>query len=385
MKQQTQINKIEWKEIALGEIFDFENKTGIKAGEGLEKGKYKFFTSSDNQSKFLDKFNFDGEHLIFSTGGKAGLHYCNEPFSVSNDCFIVKVKGHSTKLIYYLLKSKIYLLEKGFKGAGLKHLSKDYLKRIKVKLPFMSDGTPDLKEQEKIVSILEKNEGQLKKVEKTEKLLNEYLKCVFYELFGSTISNDRKYPLKKLKDVCFKITDGTHKSPPNSEQGDYPYVTAKNIKKNGLDLTNLTYISKAHHMEIYKRCNPEKGDVLYIKDGATTGIAVINNLEFEFSLLSSVALLKPSKDLETIYLTHYLNDPQVYHLIRNSMGGVAITRLTLKKIEQIKIPLPPLPLQQKFAKVVEQIEEMKENLNQTKQNAKELFNSLMSKAFKGEL
>src|SRR3989344_2331525 len=148
--KQTQINKIEWKEIVLGEIFEFENKTGIKAGEGLEEGKYKFFTSSDNQSKFLDRFNFNGEHLIFSTGGKAGLHYCNEPFSVSNDCFIVKLHNQYTKFIYYLLKSKIYLLEQGFKGAGLKHLSKEYLKKIRIRLPF-SNGKPDLKEQERIV------------------------------------------------------------------------------------------------------------------------------------------------------------------------------------------------------------------------------------------
>ena len=54
-------NKIlkDWKEIELGDIFSFEKKSNIKAGENQKEGKYKFFTSSDVQSKFIDKAVFD--------------------------------------------------------------------------------------------------------------------------------------------------------------------------------------------------------------------------------------------------------------------------------------------------------------------------------------
>jgi type I restriction enzyme S subunit len=54
-------------------------------------------------------------------------------------------------------------------------------------------------------------------------------------------------------------------------------------------------------------------------------------------------------------------------------------------MKKFEIPVPPIPLQQKFAKIVEQTEKMKENVRKTKQNSEELFNSLMQKAFKGEL
>src|SRR3989344_2308094 len=297
--KQTQINKIEWKEIVLGEIFEFENKTGIKAGEGLEEGKYKFFTSSDNQSKFLDRFNFNGEHLIFSTGGKAGLHYCNEPFSVSNDCFNVKVKSHSTKFVYYLLKSKIYLLERGFKGAGLKHLSKDYLKKIKVKLPFLPNGSPDLKEQERIVNILEENERQIKRVGKAGDLLDEYLKSVFYEMFYR-----KGFAIKLLGEVCTKITDGTHDTPKRTKEG-VLFITGKNIRPFRLDLSEVEYVSKEDHKIIYSRCNPEFNDVMYTNIGANVGTAVRNPFKIEFSM-KNVALLKPNKnELLPHYLEHF--------------------------------------------------------------------------------
>src|SRR3989344_8724698 len=101
-----------WEEVELGEIFIFETKSGRKAGEGSETGKYKFFTSSSKQSKFIDEYDFDGEHLIFATGGQAGIHYCNQRFSASNDCFVVKVNNKIlTKYVYCYLFGKIYILE----------------------------------------------------------------------------------------------------------------------------------------------------------------------------------------------------------------------------------------------------------------------------------
>src|ERR1035437_2832951 len=96
-----------------------------------------------------------------------------------------------------------------------------------------------------------------------------------------------------LGDSCLLITDGTHHSPKNDSEGEFRYITAKNIKLYGLDLTNVTYVNADTHAQIYRRCPPKKGDILYIKDGATTGIAVINPLDEPFSLLSSVALIRP--------------------------------------------------------------------------------------------
>lgn len=101
------------------------------------------------------------------------------------------------------------------------------------------------------------------------------------------------WKIVRLGDVCEKITDGTHHSPANGPVGDFMYVTAKNIKPWGLDLKNISYIDAKTHREIYARCDVRKNDILYIKDGATTGRAALNTLDEEFSLLSSVGVLRP--------------------------------------------------------------------------------------------
>src|SRR3989344_4245504 len=125
-----------WKEVELGDIFNFQKKSNIKAGDNQKEGRYKFFTSSDIQSKFIDKAVFDGEYLIFSTGGSAGVHYCNEKFSTSTDCFVVKVTNNLiAKYVYYYLFKNIHILDAGFKGAGLKHISKEYIKKIRIIFP----------------------------------------------------------------------------------------------------------------------------------------------------------------------------------------------------------------------------------------------------------
>ena len=159
----------------------------------------------------------------------------------------------------------------------------------------------------------------------------------------------------KISDVVDKLTDGTHNSPKSYPSGAYMYVTAKNIKKNGLDLSNITYVTEDIHREIYSRCNPQKGDILYIKDGATCGISTINNLDEEFSLLSSVALIKPNKSVLNTYINLFLQSDFCYRNVRDSMKGVGITRIILKQMELWDIPLPPYAEQKRIVTSAEQL------------------------------
>ncbi len=381
MKQQTQLNKIEWQEVEFRDIFTFEEKTGIKAGEGLDEGRYKFFTSSDLQSRFIDKFNFGGEHLIFSTGGRAGLHYCNEPFSVSNDCFTVKVNGHSTKFIYYLLKSKIYLLERGFKGAGLRHLSKDYLKNIRIRLPFFN-GIPSLKEQERIVSILEQAEELKQKGKEAEELLDEYLKSVFVEIFVK-----KKFTKEILNNNCDKIcvsyVGPCDKYYTSSEKG-VPMIRTGNLKENYLDLTELKYVTREFH-EKNKKSQLHPKDLLIARHGANGQAALVPNNLKEANCLNVVIIRINREKYNPLFLQFLFNSKNTLTQISGKTGGSTQSVINTRAIQNLSLIRPPLPLQQKFASIVEQVEKMKENIKKTKQNSGELFDSLMQKAFRGEL
>ncbi len=168
----------------------------------------------------------------------------------------------------------------------------------------------------------------------------------------------------KLGTAAKKITDGTHHSPENFPTGDFMYLSAKNIKPWGIDLSSATYISKAVHDEIYARCDPEFGDILYIKDGATTGVLAINTIRDPFSLLSSVGVIKPSCGLTSEYLALVLRSPFFYQAMRDGMSGVAITRVTLSKLGDAKFPLPSLAEQSRIVTRVTQLRRLCADLRQ---------------------
>lgn len=150
------------------------------------------------------------------------------------------------------------------------------------------------------------------------------------------------------------LVDGTHHSPESYPEGDYRYITAKNIKEHGFDFSNISYISSLDHKEIYSRCSVVKNDVLYIKDGATAGIAMVNNLEDEFSLLSSVALIRPRKNiLRPNYLKHHLNASVFKNEMLNRLSGGAMTRFTIDGISRFNILIPPLEEQDRIVELID--------------------------------
>jgi type I restriction enzyme S subunit len=154
---------------------------------------------------------------------------------------------------------------------------------------------------------------------------------------------------RRLGDVCDRIMDGTHFSP-KSKSGSCLYLTSKNIQNGIIDLSNISYISEEEHKQIYKRCPVLKNDVLLTKDGVNTGNCAINNLDFEFSLLSSVAVLRVNQSLlNHRFLYQLVLSEKTQRIITGAISGQAITRITLEKIGNFSVWVTNLLEQQKIA------------------------------------
>ena len=279
------------------------------------------------------------------------------------------------KYLFYFLKRNTEYLNALGRGATFKEISKSIVENIEIPLP-------ELSEQYEIVKILDKIRNLIRKLQRQQDKLDELVKSRFIEMFGDPVFNPLGWKKKTLKEVCIKLNDGTHFSPESFDTGEYKYVTAKNIKISGFDFTNITYVPEEVHKPIYERCNPELGDVLYIKDGVTTGIAMVNTLEEEFTLLSSVALLKQDRRIiNGHFLAALLNNENMYTDIRSNMGGAAITRLTIAKLNTIKVILPPIELQEQFASFVTWTDKSKMAVQQSLNKLELLKKSLMQKYF----
>ena len=239
--------------------------------------------------------------------------------------------------LYSILGSRpvIAQFEQSATGGVVNNLNSEIVRGVQIPLP-------PLNVQKEIVAEIE---GYQKVINGARAVLDNYRPHI-------TIHPD--WPMVELGRACEKIMDGTHFSPPNTETGDRLYITSKNIRENYLDLSNVSYISEEDHRAIYSRCPVRNGDVLYIKDGANTGLATINTLTVEFSLLSSVAVMRGKSDmLDNRYLAFFLNTDRGRQNMLSMISGVAITRLTLTKLNAAMIPLPPLAIQQQIVAEIE--------------------------------
>ena len=219
-----------------------------------------------------------------------------------------------------------------------------------------------------------------------EKFADGSVKCIEDEI---PFELPEGWSWARLGTVCSKVTDGTHHSPNNYPIGEYKYVTAKNIKLNGIILEDITYVTAEVHKEIFSRCNPEFGDILYIKDGATSGIATINTLHEEFSMLSSVALLKPAYGIDNWYMCYAMQSPYFYTITRGNMKGVGITRITLNMLVSRLIPVPPLQEQKQISVKCRELISLSSNIENDKEFIRQILSETKSKildlAIRGKL
>ena len=189
------------------------------------------------------------------------------------------------------------------------------------------------------------------------------------------------WEVSSLGKCCSKITDGTHDTPQQVRSG-VPYLTAIHVKKNYIDFENCYFLPESIHAEIFKRCNPEQGDVLMVNIGAGVATTALVNVNYEFSL-KNVALLKPNTQK---LVGEYLNQSQIYRketIAKSLLSGGAQPFLSLSQIGRIKIALPPEPEQRSIATALSDMDELLGGLDRLITKKRDLKQSAMQQLLTG--
>ena len=162
----------------------------------------------------------------------------------------------------------------------------------------------------------------------------------------------------KLGEICRKITDGSHFSPKEVEDG-YPMFSVKDMKEFGFSYDDVKKISAEDFYKLKNSgCVPEKNDVLVAKDGSYLKESFVCEETKNEAILSSIAIFKPKMELvNPIFLSYLFKTPSVYEYVkRGCVSGTALPRIVLKAFKEIDLFLPPLPTQQKIATVLSSLD-----------------------------
>lgn len=368
-------------------LFWFGPKSNIKAGEGLEKGRFPFYTSSPKLTKWIDREQHFDEALIFGTGGLASVHFEDQPFSTSTDCIVTITtnKEIKTKFVYYYLFGNIHLLERGFKGAGLKHISKKYIENLDI--PVLPIET-----QNKIVTILDKASSLVTKREESIQMLDELLRATFLNMFGDPKANPHNFPIRSLPDFYIDKKNGTKCGPFGSalKKDEYielgvPVWNMDNISKDGKfnSIPNL-FISEEKYGELvnYSTYN---NDIIISRAGTVGKMCVVKS-DFTNSIISTNLIRLRFNDelLPSYFVALMLYCKGGVGRLKKGGDG-AFTHMSTGILDSLEFPYPDKDLQLKFEAKQLHFAEIITRLKTSLLEFDTLLKSLVQKVYNGQL
>lgn len=365
---------------SLSTEFSFLPKTGRAASFASADGVFPFFTSSQDTVKRTAQADCYGPALVFGTGGSASIHFVDGPFSASNDCYVCKPNSgtmEDAKFAYYFLKSNIHLIEEGFKGAGLRHVSKKHL--LELEIP--ADEAIDI---HRVVAILDMANAIRRKREQANALADNFLRSAFLEIFGDPSSNPNGHPVKHFETILLMpLRNGISPSSKGNISANVLTLSAitgdrfdADQSKEGKFVEPISAKDTVNRSDFYICRGNGSADLIgkgYFADRDIGGTA------FPDTMIA--AKPDPSK-VTRAYLEKLWNSS----FIRNQIRAAARTTNGTFKINQtaagaIQIPVPALSDQIRYEAIVDHVGQAMSKLAY----GDDLFPALSQRAFRGEL
>lgn len=265
---------------------------------------------------------------------------------------------------------------------------------INLQLPKYLEGVqvplPPLPQQQKIANILDAADALRQNDKALIEKYDELTQALFLDMFGDPVSNPKGWEKVELKECTSKIGSG---STPRGGKETYltegiALIRSLNIYDNEFKYKNLAYISQEQADKL-KNVIVESSDVLFNITGASVcRCSIVPDDVLPARVNQHVSILRPLKEkLSSSFLSHLLisENVKIKLLGVGAFGGAIMEAITKEQLEKFNIILPPIQLQKKFAERVAVIEEQKAIAQKQLEKSEELFNSLLQKAFKGEL
>ncbi|HFK1427622.1 restriction endonuclease subunit S [Bacillus cereus] len=291
----------------------------------------------------------------------------------------------SKKYLYYFLKSNIFqnfLLNVGSRAAQA-GFNKEDLKSLNIYLPL-------LKEQDKIVLLLDKTVELITKRQAQIEALDELTQSVFLEMFGDPIENSKGWKTGFLKNNTIKIGSGATPRGGNKSYKDegISLIRSMNVYNNSFQEKNLAFIDEEQAEKLNNVAVLPNDVLLNITGASVARSCIVPNRVLPARVNQHVSILRVDENkLDCTFLNYLLTTDSFQKFLIKVATNNGATReaITKRQIEELKIIVPPLELQRKFNENIKFIENQKKNIKKSLKKFDELYSSILQKAFKGEL
>ncbi len=319
-----------------------------------------------------------------ANAGKVGVGYEGVIGSTLARLFI-KNPEIDARFLFWFLESKNETIKSQRTGATIPHISGSSLKDILIPIP-------PLPIQKRIAEILDAADALKRKDQQLLKKYDELAQAIFIDMFGDPVKNEKEWQRVTFKEILEKIESGWSpvcydKSASNDEWG---------VLKLGA-ITKCVY-NENENKALLKCDKPREnievknGDLLFSRKNTyelVAACALVKKTRPHLMLSDLIFRFKLKQDsiVSPVYLHGLLTHSSKRSNIQSLAGGAAgsMPNISKEKLMGIKIELPPFALQNNYSLIIESINNSLENAKESLLKTNQLFDSLIQKAFTGEL
>lgn len=362
---------------------------GSKASEVFDKprpGAHPYLQIEDLRPDATPKYAIDKDGtlatktdvLIAWDGANAGtIGFGLEGYVGSTIAILRPIRDDiHTPYLGYFLRSKFEDIQKNTTGATIPHVSRDYLEELKLPLP-------PLAEQKRIASLLARADCLRQLRRAARQLTDSLLQSVFLEMFGEPRNNPKKFDLFELGEIVQINPSGRPKANPEQLTSFLPMnlVDPSHIFTDELDVKRFEEVATGYTYF-------EENDILFAKITPCMengNIVIAKNLLNGFGFGSTeFHVIRPNKKANAAWLYGFVKRPEFREEATRWFRGTAGQQRVPKEfLESYRVPLPPLPLQEEFARVAARVEGLRARQAEAERQAEELFQALLSESFGG--
>ena len=365
----------------IGEILDV--KTGkYDANHAKSDGKYKFFTCA-LEPFMSDTFSFDDEVIILpGNGANVGqvLYYKGKLEAYQRTYILHNIKEYPRYLFYYFKKNWIYQVTKRQVGSATNYIKMDDIISFNVPLPPLST-------QQKIAAILDAADELRQKDKALVAKYDELTQALFLDMFGDPVTNPKGWEKVKFDELVSKACPLTYGivQPGEEFPNGVPCVRPVDLTEQYIKVEKLKRIDPKISSKFHRTLL--KGGELLLSVRGSVGVISIASESLKGSNVTRgiVPIWFESNISNKTFFYYLYNTVQIQQEVKRLAKGATLIQINLKDLRELKLIKPTIIIQNQFAERVKAIEEQKSIAQASALKSEELFNSLLQKAFNGEL
>jgi len=281
-------------------------------------------------------------------------------------------------LLLYLKSQNVrkYFSTRCKKAVNQSSLNQKDIKNVKILLP-------PLPTQRKIAAILEKAEAAMQKRKEANKLTDEFLKSVFLDMFGDPGRNPKGWKRENISNNTVKAKTINPLKTPNKH---FKYIDISSVNNLSKTIDNVKgVIGTEAPSRARQVVNDNDVLVSTVRPNLNAVAMVPDNLHNQIASTGFCVLRANQERLNPNYLFEITKSQYFISSLTKIAKGASYPAVSDGDIFSLEIPTPPVKLQNKFGNIVTNVEKLKNKQKVSEQELNNLFNSLMQRAFSGEL